>query len=77
MFFRRCYASSQDVGRFLEEAVYPDGVQVAPEEFRWRADARRDSAVIDDLLDGLRAVWLVICEWFWAIIDELIRDYGS
>lgn len=33
--------------------------------------------MIDDLLQALHTAWRILCEWFWAIIDELIRDYGS
>lgn len=33
--------------------------------------------MIEDALEALHALWLILCQWFWAIIDELIRDYGA
>lgn len=33
--------------------------------------------MLDDFLGALRALWQTLCQWWWAIIDELIRDYGT
>jgi len=32
--------------------------------------------VIDEAIAALQALWQILCQWAWAIIDELIRDYG-